>query len=623
MRAIEHWARAILLVGVALPVLGGAAGAALAQSQPPPSPPARPAQAGQAGRPARRKRAPAATKRDEWPKKVPFGEFTVVIEAPQAETLEGTKLTARGGLHIDRGETSDVLAGNASYISEVEIDRAQRTVTMVSTEVPKVELPGAPPARQERIAQRLATIFNNQKPKLPLDEVLASAKMARYRDEAPPKLNNDPPKILFESVPAILVVYDGEPRFHAVEGSRLERALNTPFLVLRDSKGACYLSGGTTWFRADDPKGPWSKAESVPTEAVQIAQRDLKEGGVADSDIKQAASEATDKRVPKILVATEPTELIVSDGSPNWTPAVPGEIDAIANSESDVFRTKSDQQIYVLLSGRWYRSATPEGPWTWVEPDRLPASFRRIPKNGPQADALSSVPGTAAAAEALADAGKPRTAAIKRSDARATATYDGEPKFESIAGTKVEYAVNTPDQVLKIRGAYYLCDQGVWFTASSPAGPWRVTDSIPEDEIQAIPPESPVYNTRYAYVYDSTPEVVYTAYTPRVRRLVSVLRNRRLRDRLVLSPVVGRLLLPEGLDVGIPRPLRAVGGMGLRLRMGTRVGRLPLRVRVGMGGALVRPSRLLPPGMAKRQRHPQRQREPQRQRHAQRVQLRR
>jgi hypothetical protein len=37
---------------------------------------------------------------------------------------------------------------------------------------------------------------------------------------------------------------------------------------------------------------------------------------------------------------------------------------------------------------------------------------------------------------------------------------------------------------------------------------------IPDDEIQAIPPESPVYNTRFATVYDSTPELVYTAYTP-------------------------------------------------------------------------------------------------------------
>jgi hypothetical protein len=385
---------------------------------------------------------------------------------------------------------------------------------MVSVEIPKVELPGAPPARQQRVAARLTMALNRQRPRLSLDDVLAGTKMARGHEEAPPKLNTEPPKILFEMEPAILVVFDGEPRFRAVDGSKLERALNSPFLVLRaPGNGTCYLNGGTTWFRADDPKGPWTKTENVPTEAVQIALRDLKDGGVSDSELKQA-SQSEEKRVPKILVATEPTELVVSDGPPQWSPAVAGELDAMSSSESDVFRTTSDQQYFLVLSGRWYKSGSLEGPWAYVLPDRLPASFRKIPSDSPKADALASVLGTAAAQDALADANKPRTAAIRRSEARVNVTYDGEPKFESVPGTHVEYALNTPDQVLKIRGRYYVCDEGVWFSAGSPTGPWAIADSIPEDEIQTIPPESPVYNTRYAYVYDSTPEVVYTAYTP-------------------------------------------------------------------------------------------------------------
>ncbi|HKF43610.1 MAG TPA: DUF5320 domain-containing protein [Thermoanaerobaculia bacterium] len=503
MRTIERTARVILLVVAALLVPGSRL---LAQSQAQAAPPP--------GQQAGQKTAAAGTSRADWPKKVPFGEFTLFIEAPQAEKLEGTKLSSHGELRLEHGDGSDLATGTAWYESDVEIDRAQRMVTLTSTEVPKVQVPNAPPQRLERIAQRLATMFTNQKPKLPLDDVLASVKMAKFGDAAPPKLNNDPPRIVFETEPAILVVFDGEPRFQAVSGTKLERALNSPFLVLRASGGTCYLNGGTMWFSAQSPTGPWTKTENVPVEAVQIAQRDLKDGGVSDSDVKKSASEVTDKRVPKILVATEPTELIVADGAPNWTATVPGELDGLANSESDVFRTSSDQQIYVLLSGRWYRSAAMEGPWTWVEPDKLPGSFRKIPASSSKADALSSVPGTSAATDALADVNKPRTAAIKRSEAKVTVTYDGAPKFEPVAGTKVEYAVNTPDQVLKIRGAYYVCDQGVWFMASSPTGPWAVADGIPEDEIMTIPPESPVYNTRYAYVYDSTPELVYTAYTP-------------------------------------------------------------------------------------------------------------
>ena len=487
--------RLILQVVAGLLVLGGAA---LAQ----PAPAAAPAAP----------RKPAA-RRDEWPKMIPFGELTLVLDAPQAESLDGTSLKARGAFQVRRGEEGRELAGTAWYEAQVEIDRGARTLAMVSVEVSRVELPGAPPARRERLAARLAMAFNRQHPTLPLDDVLASAKMAKGAGEAPPRLNTEPPKILFVTEPAVLVLFDGEPRFGAVDGTQLERALNTPFLVLRSSGGACYLNGGTTWFRADDPKGPWTKAQSVPTEAVEISLADLKDGGVSDGEIKEAAKEA-DKRVPKIIVATEPTELVVSDGPPRWSPAVEGELDAMASSESDVFRAVSDQQYYLVLSGRWYRSGSLEGPWAYVEPDRLPASFRRIPKDSEKADALVSVPGTEEAREALADASRPRTAAIKRSEASVDVAYDGGPQFEAVPGTRVEYAVNTASQVLKIRGSYYVCDQGVWFTAGSPAGPWTVADGIPEDDIQAIPPESPVYNTRYAYIYDSTPDVVYTAYTP-------------------------------------------------------------------------------------------------------------
>ena len=67
---------------------------------------------------------------------------------------------------------------------------------------------------------------------------------------------------------------------------------------------------------------------------------------------------------------------------------------------------------------------------------------------------------------------------------------------------------------VQITGCYYAVDNGVWFTSAKATGPWAVADSIPKDEIAKIPPSSPVYNTTYVNVYESTPEVVYTGYTP-------------------------------------------------------------------------------------------------------------
>ena len=49
--------------------------------------------------------------------------------------------------------------------------------------------------------------------------------------------------------------------------------------------------------------------------------------------------------------------------------------------------------------------------------------------------------------------------------------YVGQPQFQPIEGTSMMYAVNTPNRVIKVGTAYYLCYQGVWFVSFDPAGP--------------------------------------------------------------------------------------------------------------------------------------------------------
>jgi len=68
----------------------------------------------------------------------------------------------------------------------------------------------------------------------------------------------------------------------------------------------------------------------------------------------------------------------------------------------------------------------------------------------------------------------------------------GDPRFEPITGTQVERAVNTPFAVIRHNNFYYLNHEAAWYSASSPTGPWRVTNLVPE-EIYAIPPSDPLY----------------------------------------------------------------------------------------------------------------------------------
>ncbi|MEL7044007.1 MAG: hypothetical protein AAGL66_03190 [Pseudomonadota bacterium] len=184
------------------------------------------------------------------------------------------------------------------------------------------------------------------------------------------------------------------------------------------------------------------------------------------------------------------------------------------NTETPWLRHLPTGNIYLLLSGRWFRSKTEAGPWTFVPATELPEAFATIPPASDIGGLRSSVAGTEEAEQAMLDAAIPQTAAINRAEATLTVEYDGEPRFEAIKGTSVSYAVNTASQVLEIGKVFYAVDSGVWFKSVSATGPWIVADDVPEDEIARIPADSPVYNVTHVHVYESTPQVVYVGYTP-------------------------------------------------------------------------------------------------------------
>ena len=199
-------------------------------------------------------------------------------------------------------------------------------------------------------------------------------------------------------------------------------------------------------------------------------------------------------------------------GSPELAPIAGTPLLWVTNTESDLFYDAAGPAYYFLTSGRWFRAATLEGPWEYAS-STLPEDFQRIPADHPRAHVLAAVPGTREAEDAVLLAAIPRTAEVKRGEAKAEVTYVGEPEFVSIPGTTVSYAKNTPSDVLRVGDRYYLCLQGVWFVSASPQGPWQAADSVPQ-EIYTIPESSPKYNVTYVRIYDSTPTTIVVGYTP-------------------------------------------------------------------------------------------------------------
>ncbi len=441
-----------------------------------------------------------------WPRTLEHPKATITLYQPQVDSFEDNIIEGRFAVSVIlKGETEPVF-GAVWYKARVETDRDTRMVNILDIKIPRTRFPDSAPEHEKELSEFLEQEIPKWDMNISLDRLLAGLDLAEKEQTAAENLKNDPPKILIEYDPSILVFIDGEPIMEKIENSSLERVVNTPFLVVYEKKSkAYYLNGGELWMTSSNITGPWKEAKSLPREVSQITPKE-------PEDMQQI--EATDNRLPKVIVATESTELIVLDGKPEYAPIEGTDLLYVTNTESDLLMDMASQQYLVLLSGRWYASKSMNGPWAYVPSDKLPESCNNIPEDSENGHLLSFIAGTEQAKEAVLDAQVPQTSAIKRDSGKdLKVEYDGNPKFEKAEDTDVEYAVNTATAVFKVDNVYYCCSEAVWYVSKKPDGPWEVCDKVP-DEIYTIPPSCPHYNTKYVYVYDTTPTVVYVGYYP-------------------------------------------------------------------------------------------------------------
>lgn len=452
----------------------------------------------------------AAPAIQQWPKEINTFEGRIMVYEPQVETFGGGAMTARAAVSIQPSTDEAPIFGVAWFQSQVEVNRNAGIVDLVRTRTTQVRFPGEP-EEAEKSANMVAAAISRWNVRMSLDAVLASVAETEAERGFQDQLNNEPPTIIFRYHSAMLVVLDGEPKMTKIEGTDIMRVVNTPYILVLDVPGKTYyLKAGNYWMKARDFYGPWSAASKVPSIAVAIAEGDEKSTARGMTSV---VNPPESDRVPEIIVATEPTELVVIDGNPEYKTITGTTLLYVSNTDNDLFLDIDTQKMYLLIAGRWFAARRPEGPWSFVEPDRLPTTFANIPPDSAMGHVLANIAGTEQAAEAVADTYIPQTAAVRRSEAKVVVVYDGEPRFEPITGTTMLYAVNTPSYVILNNGWYYCCDNAVWFVARSPVGPWIVCDTVPQI-IYTIPPSSPMYHVRYVRVYYSTPEVVWFGYLP-------------------------------------------------------------------------------------------------------------
>ena len=439
-----------------------------------------------------------------WPRTVPLGPGMVTIYAPQIDGMSGNTVQYRSALAYRATAGSEPIFGAGWFESTVSIDSTNRIVHPTDLSLTETRFP----AGTADIQSELATVLTQQSPRWNLDFSLDELDNALKAEESEIRaINTTPPKIVYRDHPALLISIDGEPVLREIEDSPYKAVINTPYPLISDGKYYYLNAAKDVWYRARKVTGPY-QFETTPPAAIAAMVSPDDEA----TPEEQADEPITAANAPEIVVSTEPAELIVTEGPAAFVPLV-DDLLVLQNSDDDVFMHVSSQYFYIVLAGRWYRAFSLTGPWSYQLADDLPKAFANIPRDSSQADSRVYVAGTEEAKEAVLDAQVPQTAAVKRGEVDIDVKYDGEPVYQPVDGTDLVYIQNTGSTVLVSGGLYYLVEEGVWYVSSNPTGPWQVSDHRPE-QVDTILPTSPVYNTRYVHVYESTPSVVYVGYTP-------------------------------------------------------------------------------------------------------------
>lgn len=449
-----------------------------------------------------------------WPRELIQGSSVLRYYQPQIDSWQDRKVVkARMAVVLTGQDFPQPLAGALWIQADTAVNLDARAVVLNNLAVERISFAVLNKDTAAKAEAAVRAIVPKGPVTTSLDRLLAGLPEGQVPKRAVP-LKQDPPKIYYSATPAQLVIFDGEPALAPIAGTNLQYALNTNWTVINEmATSSFYLLDDKTWLTASALAGPWTLAKSLPDGLSRLPNDDnWKDVRATAASFKAPAAGA---KAPRIIVASQPAELIVTTGKPQLGTAGPntGRLQVVVNTDADLFFDGSDQRWYYLVAGRWFRSASLDGPWSFASTD-LPPEFSHLPPDGKKARALYAVPGTPQAQEAVLVASIPQTAVVARSEAKAEIVYHGAPRFEPIEGTAgLAYAVNAQPAVIRhTPSAYYVVDRGVWFAAPAPTGPWTVATSIPP-EIYTIPPSSPVYPYTYVTIDGATEEDVTTSFT--------------------------------------------------------------------------------------------------------------
>ena len=201
-----------------------------------------------------------------------------------------------------------------------------------------------------------------------------------------PSLKKQAPKLLVETKPAELVVFEGDPKFVPIEGTRLMYAENTTgnlFVNSEDQQAYVLVSG--RWFRGPSPlKGPWAyvASDQLPKDFAAIPDESTKENVKASIRGTEQAEEAiVANSIPQTaqVKRSDAKFAPVYDGEPQLAPIDGTAMQYVRNASNPVILVENE--YFGVKDAVWFVSNSLKGPW--LVATTVPPAIYSIPASSP------------------------------------------------------------------------------------------------------------------------------------------------------------------------------------------------------------------------------------------------
>jgi hypothetical protein len=333
----------------------------------------------------------AQTSEGDWPREFQGEQGgRLLMYAPQIERWDNfNRVVTRVAIAFAKNPKDAPRLGSFQAVAETLVDQANRMVLVKQIQITAANFPSLDSAQTRELIGEVKKAIPGDGLVVSLDRMLANLKRNQVpQKEAPVK--NDPPAIVVSSKPAILVLLDGQPIWSPIKGTALQWAVNTNWPLFRyEPTGKYYLLYGKAWLETAELKGSWRSAGDLPADFAKLPTDDK---NWDDVKANLPGNSLKPEEMPEVYYSQQPTELIVLKGKPSPERIKGLFLQWVANTESDLFFYPPTGQYYYLVSGRWFRSSSLSGPWTFCT-DQLPADFQRIPADHPRTRVRASVPG--------------------------------------------------------------------------------------------------------------------------------------------------------------------------------------------------------------------------------------